>query len=337
MSDIWMDVDTNITVPVNLLPLIDDGDFKAIEAAVVFNAAGLVLVWNFVTTAGVQTQTALTPTNTGGAYDWTNLGNGMYKVELPATSETGPKNDTEGFGWFSGVATGVLPWRGPVVGFRAAVLNNSLVDGTTIDVNLTKWLGVEPAALTATGKFVQAILMRHLTDDAAGTPLALTAARLVQVDAIAAADSAGVTTILADYAPIGAAMTLANDAITANTFDETTAFPLKAADSGSTYVFRTGADGDTGKTLSDQIDGVGGAAGPGAVSWPITITDADSNLLDGVSVWVSTDIGGTNVIASGYTAATGIVTFMLDAGTYYAWKQLAGYSFTNPESFTVTE
>ena len=31
-----------------------------------------------------------------------------------------------------------------------------------------------------------------------------------------------------------------------------------------------------------------------------------------------------------------LVSFLLDAGTYYAWKQLAGYNFTNPEAFTVT-
>ena len=51
-------------------------------------------------------------------------------------------------------------------------------------------------------------------------------------------------------------VTLADDAITSAKFDESTAFPLKAADSGSTYILRTGADGDTGETLSDQMDAV---------------------------------------------------------------------------------
>ena len=49
---------------------------------------------------------------------------------------------------------------------------------------------------------------------------------------------------------------LADDAITAAKFDETTAYPLKSDDSGSTQVARTGADADTLETLSDQIDGV---------------------------------------------------------------------------------
>jgi hypothetical protein len=75
--------------------------------------------------------------------------------------------------------------------------------------------------------------------------------------------------------------------------------------------------------------------GPGSTSWPITIT-VGGLPKDGVDVWVSTDAPGSNVIARGSTNSSGVVTFMLDAGTYYAWKQLAGYTFTNPESFVVT-
>lgn len=58
----------------------------------------------------------------------------------------------------------------------------------------------------------------------------------------------------ADYAEPGDQMALADDAITADKFDQLTAFPLESADSGSTAVARTGADADTLETLSDQID-----------------------------------------------------------------------------------
>jgi len=75
--------------------------------------------------------------------------------------------------------------------------------------------------------------------------------------------------------------------------------------------------------------------GSGASTWPITVNDG-ANPLDGVDVWISTDIGGTNVIVRGYTDALGLITFYLDPGNYYAWKSLAGYNFTNPELFTVT-
>ena len=133
------------------------------------------------------------------------------------------------------------------------------------------------------------------------------------------------------------AVSLVNDAITAGKFDESTAFPLKAADAGSTYVARTGADGDTLETLSDQIDGVGGATGSGAISFPVTVNDEDSNPIDGVEVWISTDSAGASVVAGTLsTDALGVVTFMLDAGTYYLWRQKSGYNFTNPVTITVS-
>lgn len=129
MPDLWMDVDTALAeVPVNIMPLLDATDFKTIEDAVAYNAAGLALRWHFVTTGGVYTVTSVTPT-TGGNYDWTDQGDsGIYTIEIPASGGASINNDTEGFGWFTGVATGVLPWRGPTIGFRAAGLNNLLID-----------------------------------------------------------------------------------------------------------------------------------------------------------------------------------------------------------------
>lgn len=128
MPDLYLDVDAALSgVPVNLMPLLDDTDFKTRETAVAYNASGMDLVWNFVTSAGVATQTAVTPT-TAGSYDWTHLGDGMYTIEIPASGGASINNDTEGYGWFTGVATGVLPWRGPVIGFRAAGLNDLMLD-----------------------------------------------------------------------------------------------------------------------------------------------------------------------------------------------------------------
>lgn len=125
----WLDVDTALAeVPINCVPLIDDTDFKSREESVVYNQAGLDLVWNFVTSAGAYSQTAVTPTDTGGDYDWVNQGNGMYSIEIPASGGASINNDTEGYGWFTGVATGILPWAGPIIGFRAAGLNDKLTD-----------------------------------------------------------------------------------------------------------------------------------------------------------------------------------------------------------------
>jgi hypothetical protein len=127
MPDMWIDVDAAVTVPVNVLPLLDATDFKTIEEAVAYDAAGMDLNWNFVTSAGVVTQTNVVPT-TAGVYDWTHVGNGIYKIEIPASGGASINNDTEGYGWFSGVCTGVLPWTGPRIGFRASALNDLLCD-----------------------------------------------------------------------------------------------------------------------------------------------------------------------------------------------------------------
>lgn len=149
MPDIWLDVDTAISeAPVNILPLLDDTDFKTRETGVAHNAAGMDLVWNFVTTAGAYTQTAVTPT-TGGVYDWTHQGDGMYSIEIPASGGGSINNDAEGFGWFTGVATGVLPWRGPIIGFRAAAVNNALIDGGDyLEVDVIQANGAAVTAIT---------------------------------------------------------------------------------------------------------------------------------------------------------------------------------------------
>jgi hypothetical protein len=82
--------------------------------------------------------------------------------------------------------------------------------------------------------------------------------------------------------------------------------------------------------------GVGAGAGAGAVAFAVTV-NVGGNPADGVEVWVTTDSAGTNVIAGTLvTDAFGHVTFMLDVGTYYLWKQKSEVNFTNPETIIVT-
>jgi hypothetical protein len=148
----------------------------------------LDLVWNFVTTAGVMTQTAVTPTDTAGNYDWVNQGNGMYSIEIPASGGASINNDTEGFGWFTGYATGILPWTGPVIGFRAAGLNNVLIDtaysttrglaGTALPDAAaeaagglyTRGTGAGQLSQTANGELGVATLAKTLTTYTGDTP-----------------------------------------------------------------------------------------------------------------------------------------------------------------------
>ena len=143
---IFMDVDTAVEVIVNAVPLTDDTDFKTRETAVAYNATGMDLVWNFITPDGTITQTAVTPT-TGGDYDWSHVGDGSYKIEIPASGGASINNDTEGYGWFSGVCDGVLPWVSHVYGFRAASINDALVEGgDNLDVNTVQVSGDSTAA-----------------------------------------------------------------------------------------------------------------------------------------------------------------------------------------------
>lgn len=155
MPDIWYDVDAGLAeVPVNIFPLIDDTDFKSIENAVAYNAAGMALYWHFVTTAGAYSVTAVTPT-TGGAYDWTDQGDaGIYTIEIPASGGASINNDTEGFGWFTGKATGVLAWRGPTIGFRAAGLNNLMIDDAYSATRGLSGTALPAAAADAAGGLV---------------------------------------------------------------------------------------------------------------------------------------------------------------------------------------
>jgi hypothetical protein len=178
MADIWMDVDAAISeCPINLLALTDDTDFKTREESVTYDQSGLDLLWNFTTTAGAFAQTAVTPTDTAGVYDWVNQGNGYYTIEIPASGGGTINNDTEGFGFFSGFATGVLPWRGPIIGFRAAALNNALIDGgDVLDVNLTEYLGVAVTGTLITADQVGLMYQSVITTVTSQTEFIMTTA-----------------------------------------------------------------------------------------------------------------------------------------------------------------
>jgi len=91
--------------------------------------------------------------------------------------------------------------------------------------------------------------------------------------------------------------------------------------------------GTTGKRLNDLV-----ATGAGAITWTYTLTNSVTGLpIADADVWACTDAVGANVIASGKTNASGIVTFYLDAGTtIYVFRQKSGFDFVNPQSFVVS-
>ena len=76
--------------------------------------------------------------------------------------------------------------------------------------------------------------------------------------------------------------------------------------------------------------------GSGSISYPITVTSSGTPVA-GVECWVTTDSGGTNVVAGTLTTNDfGVVTFLLDAGTYYLWRDSTTHSFPKPTTITVS-
>ena len=103
-----------------------------------------------------------------------------------------------------------------------------------------------------------------------------------------------------------------------------------------TLTDHSGTSGSTAEALSN-IPG----ASKGAIEYAYTIDDG-VDPIEGAEVWITTDSGGNNVIWSGVSDALGIARASddekpwLDAGTYYGWAQKTGFSFSNPDTLTVS-
>ena len=78
----------------------------------------------------------------------------------------------------------------------------------------------------------------------------------------------------------------------------------------------------------------------GAIQFTYTVTNINTGLpLDGVEVWFSTDnaVPPLNIVWKGETDTFGVARDVngnkpqLDAGTYYVWRQLAAFTFTDPD------
>ena len=100
---------------------------------------------------------------------------------------------------------------------------------------------------------------------------------------------------------------------------------------------RTEAASDKDEVLA-AVDGLSTEPGPGAKQVQIR-TRKDGNPVDGVAVWVTSDVAGLYIVqGTYYSGADGRTeAFPLEPGTYYVWRQLSGIEFEeNPETITVT-
>lgn len=132
-------VDTAIVMVVG--PCIDDTDFKSLEEAIAYDAAGMDISLIVEKTDGTTAVTAITLT-TGGTSDWTHKDGGYYEVEITAA-----QNAEEGIAFLRGVCTGVLPFESPRYDIVKANIYDSLIKGTDkLQVDVTQIGGTTQSA-----------------------------------------------------------------------------------------------------------------------------------------------------------------------------------------------
>ncbi len=102
---------------------------------------------------------------------------------------------------------------------------------------------------------------------------------------------------------------------------------------GSNFdVFFQNSGNDTTRIIDNVLH-----AGAGAITWTYTLTSTVSPFptIPDADIWVTSDSDGLFVLASGTTDANGQITFYLDAGTVYVWRQKSGWNFVNPDTEVV--
>ncbi len=105
-------------------------------------------------------------------------------------------------------------------------------------------------------------------------------------------------------------------------------------------------DGQTVNTplFSFSIENRTGSPQAGALEITYTVYKevAKQNVLEGCQVWITkTNSSSAPVVFSGVTDSNGILVDTLgsskpwlDAGTYYFWRQMSNYTFSNPDTET---
>lgn len=152
-----------------------------------------------------------------------------------------------------------------------------------------------------------------------------------------------------------------NDVITAAAHDESTAYPLKSADSGSTQIARVGADGDTLETLSDQIDGLNDLSAaevnaevdtalsdydaPTASEMTAAFTEikgatwSTTDTLEAIrnrgdAAWTTADVSGLATLSALATVDSNVDAILVDTGTTIP-AQISGLNNFDPANDTV--
>lgn len=239
--------------------------------------------------------------------------------------------------------SGALPvWRDYLV--LPSNVYDSLLSTDKLQVHAVE---IDNNLITAAAIATGAIDADALAADAAGE-----IADAVWDEALSAHQSAGSTgEALEDAAASAPSAAQIADAV----WDESLAAHLTAGSTGDALDDAGGAASDpwtttlpgsyssgqagwiVGQRLDAKVSAItGNSPGAGAVEFTYTLTtDPGGDPIADADIWATTDAPGTNVVASGRTNASGIITFYLDAGTVYIWRQKSGYNFTNPDTEVV--
>ena len=308
-------------------PFVDDTDGKTAETALTLTQADIRLSKN----AGTYAQKS----DTGSA---SHMELGHYACSLNTTD-----TNTLGRLRIAVHEAGALPvWIDYLI--LPANVYDSLISTDKLQVHAVE---IDNNLITAA-----AIAANAITSDQLATTAAAEIADAVWDEAISAHTTPGTTGEALDDASAGSATASAiadavwDEALSAHLTAGSTGEALNdaggsAADPWTTTLPAAYSSGQAGWILGNRLDAKisaisGNSPGAGAVEFTYTLTQPDLiTPIPDADVWATTDAPGTTVVASGRTDQYGLITFYLDPGTIYIWRQKSGYNFTNPDTETV--
>ncbi len=306
---------------VSLGPFVDDGDGKTAETALTIAQADVRLSKNGATYA---------QKNDSGSC--AHQENGYYSCALNATD-----SNTLGRLRVAVSKSGALPvWLDLLV--LPANVYDSLIGGTdALQVHTSEITAnlITAGTLDATAA---AELADAIWDEArAGHTTAGTFGLYLdaQVSSAASPPSAGAIADAVWDEALGGHLLTGSAGDQLNNAGGTAADPWAATLPGS---YTSGTAGwIVGQRLDAKVSSVSGNnPGAGAVEFTYTLSDAISgDPIADADIWATTDSAGAAVVASGRTDQNGRVTFYLDSGPIYLWRQKSGWDFANPDAETV--
>ncbi len=308
------------TTTIHLGPFVDDTDGKTAETGLTITA--------YLSKAGA----AAVARNSATAISHDR--EGYYRVELNATDT----NTAGPLRVFSSTAGALPVWRDFTV-LPAQVYDSLITASDALQVH-TNELTANLITANALAADAVAEIADAVWDEAqSGHTTAATFGRYLDAevsDAVAGAAPSAATIAdavwdesLSGHLTTGSAGDALNDAGGSGADPWASALPGAYSAGQAGWII--------GQRLDAKVSAMSGSnPGSGAAEFTYTLTETGTgNPIADADVWATLDSAGTIVLASGRTNQTGQVTFYLDSGPVYVWRQKSGFNFTNPDTETV--